>query len=82
MRVLAHEICIPIKVRIIKGKFERIPVPLNKDIAQLYLHGLEGSWGLKPFHGITTAPILDDDGGIRIASGYDAADGALVPRHP
>jgi hypothetical protein len=68
VRVLAHEICIPTKER----KDERIPVPLSKDIAQLYLHGLEGSWGLKPFGGIVTAPMLSDEGGIRIASGYDA----------
>jgi hypothetical protein len=71
VRVLAHEICIP--VRTTKGGAERIP--LSKDIAQLYLHGLEGSWGLKPFHGIVTAPLLSDDGGIRIASGYDAQSG-------
>jgi hypothetical protein len=49
VRVLAHEICTPTRVRTTKGVAERIPVPLSKDIAQLYLHGLEGSWGLKPF---------------------------------
>jgi hypothetical protein len=27
----------------------------------LYLHGLVGQWGLKPFNGITTAPILNDE---------------------
>jgi hypothetical protein len=75
VRVLAHEICIPTKVRTTKGVVERIPVPLSKDIAQLYLHGLEGSWGLEPFRGIITAPILSSDGGIRIASGYDAQSG-------
>jgi hypothetical protein len=75
VRVLAHEICIPTKVRIVKGEVERIPVPLSKDIAQLYLHGLEGSWGLKPFRGIVTAPILSNDGTIRTASGYDARTG-------
>ena len=75
VRVLAHEICIPTKMRITKGKVEKIPVPLSKDIAQLYLHGLEGSWGLKPFRGIITAPILSSDGSIRIASGYDPRTG-------
>jgi hypothetical protein len=71
VRILAHKICIPIKP---KGKlYDR--VPLSKDIAQLYLHGLEGSWGLKPFNGITTAPILGNDGSIRTASGYDARTG-------
>jgi hypothetical protein len=68
VRVLAHKICIPTK----RQGDKRIKVPLSKDIAQLYLYGLEGSWGLKPFNGITTAPILGDDGSIRTASGYDA----------
>jgi hypothetical protein len=79
VRVLAHDLCIPTEVRIKrkarnkKDEEERTPVPLSNDIAQLYLYGLEGSWGLKPFQGITTAPILSSDGSIRIASGYDAA---------
>jgi hypothetical protein len=71
VRVLAHEICNPIK----KLKQGDIPVALKTDIANIYLHGLEGRWGLKPFRGITTAPILGDDGSIRIASGYDIASG-------
>ena len=78
VRILAHEISIPTKVRIMKGtkgKVGRTPAPLSKDIAQLYLHGLEGSWGLKPFRGIVTAPILSGDGSIRSASGYDARSG-------
>src|SRR5260370_12565461 len=53
VRILAHEICVPTKGRKLKDcVVERIPVPLSNDIAQLYLHGLEGSWGLEPFHGI------------------------------
>jgi hypothetical protein len=75
VRILAHEICVPIKERTINGEVRRIPVPLSKDIALLYLHGLEGSWGLEPFHGIVTAPILSGDGSIRVAHGYDAASG-------
>jgi hypothetical protein len=75
VRVLAHEICVPVKQqkKKIRGKVEVVstPAPLSNDIAQLYLHGLEGSWGLKPFNGITTAPILSNDGSIRTASGYD-----------
>jgi hypothetical protein len=75
VRILAHEICIPTKVRIIEGAAERVAVALNKDIAQLYLRGLEGSWGLQPFRGIVTAPILSSDGSIRVANGYDAQSG-------
>lgn len=40
-----------------------------------YLRGLKGSWGLKPFNGITTAPLLSNDGSIRVAQGYDPASG-------
>jgi hypothetical protein len=75
VRILAHEICVPIKERTIKGEVQRIPVPLSKDIAQLYLHGLQGNWGLEQFNGIVTAPLLSDDGAIRTASGYDARTG-------
>jgi hypothetical protein len=71
VRVLAHEICNPIK----RLKHGDIPVALKTDIANIYLHGLEGRWGLKPFQGITTAPVLGDDGSIRSASGYDAVSG-------
>ena len=75
VRVLAHEICIPTKELIARDATVRVPAPLSKDVAQIYLHGLEGSWGLKPFHGITTSPILSDDGAIRSASGYDPRTG-------
>src|SRR5262249_49913839 len=72
VRVLAHEICVPIKLAA-DGK--RTRAPLSNDIALLYLNGLEGRWELKPFHGITTAPILSIDGSIRVAKGYDARTG-------
>jgi hypothetical protein len=75
VRVLAHEICIPTKEIVTRDATTRIPAPLSKDVAQLYLHGLEGKWGLNPFRGIVTAPILSDDGSIRSASGYDERSG-------
>lgn len=92
VRILAHEICVPTKIRKSKktGDDERTAVALSRDIAQLYLHGLEGRWGLKPFTGITTAPILGNDGAIRIARGYDQDTGLWchnipklnIPEHP
>src|SRR5215831_6711820 len=63
VRAYAFEIC-----RCIKNGDD---APLPKDVAQLYLHGLEGQWGLRPFNGISTAPLLGSDGGIRSANGYD-----------
>jgi hypothetical protein len=75
VRVYAHQICKPVKERKVKGGVEHVPVGLSRDIAQLYLNGLEGQWGLRPFRGITTAPILKNDGTIRVAQGYDAGSG-------
>jgi hypothetical protein len=75
VRVLAHKICVPTKTQFSKNGATKVPIALSEDIARLYLYGLEGSWGLKPFRGITTAPILGSDGSIRIANGYDRASG-------
>jgi putative DNA primase/helicase len=71
VRIYAHEICRPMKWK----DGELVPVPLSRDIALLFLNGLEGRWGLKIFRGITTAPILTNDGIIRIADGYDPETG-------
>ena len=71
VRVFAHEICRPVKI--VKDKV--IATTLSKDIASLYLRGLQGRWGLKRFEGITTAPILASDGSFRTGSGYDEATG-------
>jgi hypothetical protein len=72
VRVFGHEICTPKKF---SKKGEIIPATLSIDIANLYLRGLQGRWGIKPFNGITTAPILASDGSFRTGSGYDEATG-------
>lgn len=41
VRVLAHEVCRPIKTRIVRGKTKKVAAPLSRDIAQLYLYGLK-----------------------------------------
>jgi hypothetical protein len=71
VRDLAHKLCVPIKAQTTQHGVLRTRVPLSRDIASLYLNGLEGEWRLKIFRGITTAPILGDDGSIRTAQGYD-----------
>jgi hypothetical protein len=70
--VYAHEICCPVKL--MKGGLT-VPTALKSGHAQLYLNGLEGRWGLKLLQGITTSPILADDGSIRVADGYDESSG-------
>jgi hypothetical protein len=75
VRVYAHRLCRPVKIIKAKGETATVPVALSRDIAQIYLNGLEGVWGLKNFHGITTSPILKNDGSIRVATGYDRETG-------
>jgi hypothetical protein len=62
---------------------------LPERIGKLYL-AKKGEWQLPPLQGITTAPLLSEDGGIRTAEGYDQASGLYcvgiptlaVPEHP
>jgi hypothetical protein len=61
--------------RMYSARTGTIRTTLSKDIASLYFRGLQGRWRLKPFNGITTAPILANDGSFRAGSGYDEASG-------
>jgi putative DNA primase/helicase len=75
VRVAAHEICNPVKLKRTKKGEQLIPASLSKDIAQIYLNALQDRWNLPKLVGITTAQILEDDGTIRIERGYDKASG-------
>jgi hypothetical protein len=68
----AHEVCRPY-VRKTKrdGSVFEEDARLPKSFAAMYLD--YGGWGLPPLNGITTAPLLHDDGTIRSAAGYDPA---------
>jgi hypothetical protein len=80
VRVFCHEICIPKKYDKRAGRLVR--VTLSAGIANLYLRGLQGQWGLRPFQGLTTAPILSDDGSFRTSSGYDETTGLWCHQIP
>jgi putative DNA primase/helicase len=71
VRAYAYGICRCIKM--VRDKAAE--VPLKTDIANLYLNGLEGQWGLKPLRGISTSPLIGSDGSIRSAAGYDEETG-------
>jgi hypothetical protein len=73
VRMVTHKLCRPVKAGEKKGEF--IDITLSKDIANLYLFGMAGDQGLDPLHGITAAPILEEDGTIRIVEGYDVKTG-------
>jgi hypothetical protein len=72
VRVLAHELSRPVKQT---NNGLLAPTEVKTDVANIYLRGLEGCWGLKHFAGIATTPILSSDGTIRSMDGYDPITG-------
>lgn len=69
--IAAHKHCQPVES---KSSNERRQLTLPKRVAELYI-AMPEEWRLRPLRGITTAPILHDDGSIRWEPGYDAATG-------
>jgi putative DNA primase/helicase len=59
---MAHQFCRPIK--------DNKNATLPDRVAALYLD-MVGDWGLPPLVGITSSPLLSDNGSIRAAVGYD-----------
>ena len=51
-------------------KGEQISVPLPSAVADIYL-AMNGDWQLRPLAGITSSPLLEADGAIRVKEGYD-----------
>jgi hypothetical protein len=64
----AHQLCQPVKV---DREGKRIPMTLPDRVAQMYLD-MAGEWNLAPLAGISTSPLLSDDGAVRVANGYDS----------
>lgn len=69
--VEAHRICRPVG-HDKKGKLASVTLPDR--VARMYLD-MNGEWKLPRLAGVTTAPLLSDDGGIRTAIGYDVGTG-------
>jgi hypothetical protein len=84
-----HRVCRPIFQKIVGGEIVQEPVTLPDRVARLYLN-LHDSWGVGELNGICRAPILSDDGAIRVAEGYDPGTGYWcvgveapnIPTHP
>ena len=84
----AHLVCQPYKVG--DSGLER-DATLPPSIARMYL-SCRGEWDLPVLTGVTTAPLLSDDGSIRTAQGFDPTTGLwcesvpdvalLVPDNP
>jgi hypothetical protein len=65
----AHRVCRPVMVT---AEGERLPVTLPERVANLFL-SMRGEHGLRPLDGISAAPLLDADGGLRACEGYETA---------
>ena len=90
--LMAHEICRPYAVKRMKdGSFEELNIRLPRNFAVMYLDW-RGKWNLPLLHGISSTPLLSDDGTISSAQGYNSSSkvwiessaqlGGLVPERP
>src|SRR5262249_5989586 len=87
VRVLAHEICRPVKLtRVTKddGKivWEKRAVKLSTDVALLYLNGLEGRWGRKALPRNFHRANLGERRQHSHSRGVRPAHRFMVPQHP
>jgi hypothetical protein len=90
--LMAHTVCRPY---VLKAKndhtLSEVNARLPRPFAVMYLEW-RGEWRLPPLNGIATAPLLQEDGTIKSAEGYDPSSGmwcervpelaGLVPDHP
>jgi len=90
--LIAHSVCRPYVLKKSNdGTVDAIDVRLSRTFAVMYLDW-RGEWRLPPLNGIASAPLLEDDGAIHSAQGYDRASGmwrenvpdltGLVPEQP
>ena len=90
--LMAHLVCRPYVVKKAKdGTLSEVDARLPRSFSVMYLDW-HGEWRLPPLNGIATAPLLQDDGTISRADGYDPASGmwcesvpdlsGLVPERP
>jgi hypothetical protein len=73
------------------GTFDEVDVRLSRTFAAMYLEW-QGEWRLPLLNGIASAPLVEDDGAIHSAQGYDRVSGMwrenvpdltrLVPEQP
>lgn len=70
----AHAVCRPVEKKIVGGELVSKPVTLPATVARLYLNRHD-AWRVHNLNGICRAPILSDDGSIRLAEGFDSETG-------
>jgi hypothetical protein len=80
--LMAHAACRPYVVKAKKdGTLYEADARLPRSFAVMYLDW-RGEWRLPALNGIATAPLLQDDGIIKSAEGYDPASGMWCERVP
>jgi putative DNA primase/helicase len=74
----AHRVCRPVRPQ---GGDDFVPITLPDRVARMYLE-MAGEWNLPRLAGITTAPVLEPDGTVRTADGYNSATELWCARVP
>ena len=77
--LMAHEICRPYVRRIKDGTVEEVNARLPRNVAVMYLDW-RGKWNLPLLHGISSTPLLSDDGTISSAQGYDSSSKVWIEK--
>jgi hypothetical protein len=72
--VIAHDVCQPVVMRMVRGELVREYITLPTRVAHLYLN-LTGRRGLPKLQGICAAPLLSNDGTVRCEARYDRETG-------
>jgi hypothetical protein len=81
LKLETHLACQPYVMAREENGFVERDAPLPVEMARMYL-GWRGEWKLLPLNGVTTTPLLGDNGSIRSAIGYDAATGLWCDKTP
>ena len=79
--LMAHEHCRPYIEKNKGGALVEIDARLSRAFAIMYLDW-RGEWKLPVLNGIASAPLLQDDGTISLAGGYDQSSGMWIENLP
>lgn len=73
--MIAHQICRPyVSKELSDGRIVETNIKLPMDVARMYL-AWQGDWRLPHLRGISSAPMLTEEGLIHSSSGYDSISG-------
>jgi len=70
--LMVHTVCRPYVLKEKDGATVEVDARLSRTFAVMYLDW-RGEWRLPPLNGIASAPMLEEDGTIQSAQGYDRA---------